>query len=99
MNLGKCVFKNRFSLWNENFDFTLLTLTLFDNLSSIQEPVDWENQLFTPADAIILKPTKAHPKKKRKLQIDKSTTLSGEDIRNNLANPDSLVAAPVKILS
>ena len=73
-------------------------MTLFDNLSSIQEPVDWENQLFTPADAIILKPTKAHPKKKRKLQIDKSTTLSGEDIRNNLANPDSLVAAPVHLI-
>eukprot|EP00111_Clytia_hemisphaerica_P022245 TCONS_00065372-protein len=61
----------------------------------IGEPVDWENQLFTPADAIILKPTKAHPKKKRKLQIDKNTTLSGEDIRNNLANPDSLVTVPI----
>ena len=64
----------------------------------LKEQVDWEQQLFTPADAIVLKPTPSHPKKKRKLQVDKNTTLSGQDIRNNLGNPASLITTPVSTL-
>jgi len=66
--------------------------------TAVGEQVDWAQQLFTPADAIVLKPTPStpsQPKKRRRLQVDRNTTLTGVEIRDNLGNPEKLVGIPI----
>jgi len=67
----------------------------FDNVTAVGEPKDWADDLFTPADVIILKPKGANPRKKRKLNVDKTVILDGNEIRNNLSTPESLIRIPI----
>lgn len=61
----------------------------------VGSPRDWEVNLVTPADAIVLKPKPSHPKKKRKLKVDKEIIISGNEMRNNLAKPERLIRVPI----
>ena len=60
-----------------------------------QEKQDWNCNLITPADAIILKPKASNPKRKRKLYVDGDIILTSQEMKNNMATPDTLIRVPV----
>ena len=50
----------------------------------IGEPRDWEQDLYTPAEAILLQPRPRNPRKKRKLLVDEKIVINSNDIRRNI---------------
>ncbi|XP_047124778.1 double-strand-break repair protein rad21 homolog isoform X1 [Hydra vulgaris] len=56
---------------------------------------NWNCNLVTPAEAIILKPNASNPKRKRKLFVDDEIALSSQQIKSNLATPDTLLKTPI----
>ena len=60
--------------------------------------MNWEDNFVTPMDAIILKPKTSHPQKKRRLKVDKEISIDSNEIKNNIANPETLIRIPVCIL-
>ena len=57
--------------------------------------MDWETNLRTPADVIVLKPLPSQPKKKRKLMVDKEIFIDSKEMKHNFATPEKLIRMPV----